>query len=83
MPNEPDRSLPELPGPVVVVSLVAAVACALAGDAHASGTPMDPIVDKPELAARVAAVIERIRQAEPTILRDLPPDLRMAQWRND
>jgi hypothetical protein len=44
---------------------------------------MDPIVDKPELAARVAAVIERIRQAEPTILRDLPPDLRMAQWRND
>jgi hypothetical protein len=82
MPNEPNRSLPEFQGPVVV-SLVAAVACALAGEAYASGNPIDPSADKPELAARVAAVIERVRQAEPTILRNLMPNLRIVQWRND
>jgi hypothetical protein len=82
MPNEPDRSLPGFQRPVVV-SLVAAVACALAGEAWASGSPIDPSVGKPELAARVATVVERIRKAEPTILRNLPIDLRIAQWRND
>jgi hypothetical protein len=82
MPNEPDRSLPEFQRPVVV-SLVAAVACALAGGAYASGASIDLSADKPELSARVATVVERIRQAEPTILRDLPADTRIAQWRND
>jgi hypothetical protein len=82
MPNEPDRSLPEFQGPAVV-SLVAAVACALAGEAYASGIPIAPSLDKPELAVRVATVVERIRNAEPTILSNLPPNLRIAQWRND
>jgi hypothetical protein len=82
MPNEPDRILPEFQRPVVV-SLVAAVACALAGEAWASGSPATPSVGKPELAARAATVVERIRKAEPTVLRNLPVDLRIAQWRND
>jgi hypothetical protein len=81
MPNDPNRSLPEVPG-TVVFSLVAAVTCALAGEAYASGTPIDPSADKPELALRVATLIERVRQAEPTILRNLMPNLRIVQWRN-
>jgi hypothetical protein len=82
MPNEPNRSLPELHRPAVV-SLIAAVACALTGKAYASGTPIDTNADKLGLAARVATVIERVRQAEPTILHNLPPNLRIVQWRND
>jgi hypothetical protein len=34
------------------------------------------------LSARVAAIVERIRLLEPTLLRDLPPEAKIAQWRN-
>jgi hypothetical protein len=65
-----------------VVSLVAAVACALTDDALAglpsarSGTP------ELELPARVAAIVERVRLADPTLIPALPRDTKIAQWRN-
>jgi hypothetical protein len=34
------------------------------------------------LAARVAAIAERVRSAEPTLVRELPPEVKIAQWRN-
>jgi hypothetical protein len=34
------------------------------------------------LAARVATIAERIRSAEPTLVRELPPEVKIAQWRN-
>jgi hypothetical protein len=54
----------------------------LAGDALARQSPVEPSVAEPELAARVAAVAERIRSAEPTLVRELPPEVKIAQWRN-
>jgi hypothetical protein len=68
-------------GPTVV-SLVAALTCAFASDASASRSSVPARVDSDHLAARVAAIVERIRQVEPTLIRDLPPDSKVAQWRN-
>jgi hypothetical protein len=65
-----------------VVTVVAAVACALAYDASANRLPVEPSAGDQELSARVAAIIERIRVREPTLLRDLPPEAKIAQWRN-
>jgi hypothetical protein len=65
-----------------VVTLVAAVACALASDACASRLPVEPSAGEQELSARVAAIVERIRLGEPTLPRDLPPEAKIAQWRN-
>ena len=65
-----------------VVTLVSAVACALACDARASRLPVEPSAGDQELSARVAAIVERIRLREPTLLRDLPPEATIAQWRN-
>ena len=65
-----------------IASLVAVVACALAGDALARQSPAEPAVAEPELAARVAALAERIRIVEPTLVRELPPEVKIAQWRN-
>ena len=64
------------------VSLVAVVACVLAGPAHASQLPADPGADAQELSARIAIIVERIRLGEPTLVRDLPPEAKVAQWRN-
>jgi hypothetical protein len=64
-----------------VVTVVAAVACALAY-ASANRLPVEPSAGDQELSARVAAIIERIRVREPTLLRDLPPEAKIAQWRN-
>jgi hypothetical protein len=65
-----------------VITVVAAVACALACDANASRLPVEPSAGDQELSARVAAIVERIRLLEPTLLRDLPPEAKIAQWRN-
>jgi hypothetical protein len=54
----------------------------LAGDALARQSPAEPAVAEQELAARVAAIAERVRSAEPTLVRDLPPEVKIAQWRN-
>jgi hypothetical protein len=64
-----------------VVTVVAAVACALACDARASRLPVEPSAGD-QLSARVAAIVERIRLREPRLLRDLPPEAKIAQWRN-
>jgi hypothetical protein len=66
----------------VVASLVAAVTCALASDALASRLPPDRCISGQELSARVAAIVEHIRLANPTLVRDLPPQKKIAQWRN-
>jgi hypothetical protein len=63
-------------------AVVAAVACAFACDANASRLPVEPNAGDQELSARVAAIVERIRLLEPTLLRDLPPEAKIAQWRN-
>jgi hypothetical protein len=34
------------------------------------------------LSARVSAIAERIRLLEPRLLRDLPPEVKIVQWRN-
>jgi len=81
MPNPHDRKPPVAHG-VAIASLVAVVACALAGDALARQSPAEATVAEPELAARVAAIAERIRSAEPTLVRELPPEVKIAQWRN-
>ena len=65
-----------------VVSLAAVITCALATEAFARHTPNPPRVSENELSARVAAIVERIRLLSPTLVGDLPPDLRIAQWRN-
>jgi hypothetical protein len=64
------------------VSLVAAVACALAGDASASRSQPEHTEGKRELAARIDAVAEKLRSADPTLQRKLPPSAQIAQWRN-
>ena len=64
------------------VSLVAVVACALAGDASASRSQPEQTGGKRDLAARIDAVAEKLRSADPTLQRKLPPAARLAQWRN-
>jgi hypothetical protein len=81
MSNPHDRKPPVAHG-AAIASLVAVVACALAGDALARQSPAEPTVAEPELAARVAAIAERIRSAEPRLVRELPPEVKIAQWRN-
>ena len=66
----------------VVASLVAAVTCALASDALASRLPVDRCTGEQELSARVAAIVERVRLVNPALVRDLPPEKKIAQWRN-
>jgi hypothetical protein len=66
----------------VVVSLVAAVACALATDTHASRLETNANVGEQELTTRVARIVERIEAGDPALVRDLPPENKIAQWRN-
>ncbi len=81
MSNEIDRR-PPLGNGTIVASLVAAVACVLANDALASRSSAEPGVGEQQLSTRVATIVERIRLVDPTLLRDLPPDKKIAQWRN-
>ena len=77
-----DQHRPHLRHGPTVVSLVAALTCAFASDASASRTSVAARVDNEQLADRVAAIVEQIRLSEPTLIRDLPPDAKIAQWRN-
>jgi len=65
-----------------IASLVAVVACALASDAIARQPPAEPSAGEQTLAARVGAIAERIRSGEPALARELPPEAKIAQWRN-
>lgn len=66
---------------VAAVSLVSALACAFT-DARASGVLVEPNAGHQELSARVTAIVDRIRLSKPMLLRDLPPEAKIAQWRN-
>jgi hypothetical protein len=66
----------------VIASLVGVVACALASDALARQSPAEPSVGEQTLSARVGAIAERIRSGEPALARELPPEAKIAQWRN-
>lgn len=79
MSNKPDRTPPSIQ--LAAVSLVAAVACVLAGSAHASRRPASASLDDHELSARVAAIAARVRADETRLLPHLPPEPKMA-WRN-
>jgi hypothetical protein len=81
MSNHQDRKPPAGQG-ALIASLVAVVACALAGDALARQSSAELAVAEQELAARVAAIAERIRSADPTLVRELAPEVKIAQWRN-
>jgi hypothetical protein len=81
MSNDLNRRPPLGQGPAVV-SLVAAFVCALASDALASPTPVGPCVGERGLSTRVATLVERVRLVDPTLLRDLRQDTKLAQWRN-
>jgi hypothetical protein len=63
---------------ITAVSLVAVVACALAGDALASPSKAHTGA---ELSTRIAIIAERIRLHEPARVRELPTEGRIA-WRN-
>jgi hypothetical protein len=63
--------------------LVAAVACLWASDAPANGSATEPRVAAPELPTRVATIVERVRIVDPALVRDLPADKRIVQFRND
>jgi hypothetical protein len=81
MSNTRDRK-PPLGQGTGVASLVTAVVCVLASDALASRPSVEPYVGEQALSARVAAIVERVRLADPALVRDLPPTMKMAQWRN-
>ena len=81
MSNHHDRK-PPAGHAAAIASLVGVVACALAGDALAHQSPAGASGAKPELALRVAAIAERIRSAEPTLVQRLAPEVKIAQWRN-
>ena len=66
----------------VVVSLIAAVSSVWASDALASLPTVEPRVGDQELSARVDAIVERVRLIDPALVRDLPPETKIAQWRN-
>lgn len=78
MSNKADRIPPSIQ--VAAVSLVALVACALANDARANQLPTEPGLEG-KLSTSIAAITERVRAGEPTLLPQLPPKPKMA-WRN-
>jgi hypothetical protein len=65
-----------------VMSLIAALTCALTADALATQAPIDTSVSEPELSARAGALRERVRLLNPTLLRNLPENKKIVQWRN-
>jgi len=75
----------DLPVPLqgaALVTLVSLIACALARDARSTQLAVEPRAGDQNLSARVSAIVERMRILEPTLLRDLPPEWKIAQWRN-
>jgi hypothetical protein len=80
MSEELDRKLVSVRR-AVVVSLVGVV-CALASNALASLPPAESSARERDLSARVAAIVERIRLGDPTLVPALPAESKIAQWRN-
>jgi hypothetical protein len=66
-----------------MASLVAAVACATATDSRANGSVNDPSGSEQTLRARIATIVEQVRRSDPALVKNLPPDLRIVQFRND
>ena len=64
-----------------VVSLVATLTCAFANPALAARAPSETTIEHSQLSARVAAAVERMHLAEPSLLRDTPRERNMA-WSN-
>ena len=62
------------------ISLVAAISCALAGDALASSPP--PAAKGADVSARIAALVQQINGSEPALVRDLGAGRKFVQWRN-
>jgi hypothetical protein len=71
------------PGERAAISLVAALACVLAGEASASTLAVQPGRGDQDLAVRAAAIASLVRQTQPALLQSLPPDVKLAQWRNN
>ena len=69
-------------GKATLVSLVAVIGCVLADDAVANPSQTEPAARERALPARVAAIAERLRSSDPTLLPALPPETSVAQWRN-
>jgi hypothetical protein len=66
-----------------MASLVAAVACATTADSHASGFAIEPSGSKRTLPARIATIVDHVRRSDPALVKSLPPNLRIVQFRND
>jgi len=66
----------------LTASLVAALTCAWVTDGVASQFSFDLRGEHNDFSARVSAVAEHIRSAAPTLARDVPQELKIAQWRN-
>jgi hypothetical protein len=81
MSEKLDRKLVSGRG-AVVASLIGVVACALAGDALASLPPTQSSAREGDLSTRVAAIVVRIRLGDPALVPALPPERKIAQWRN-
>jgi hypothetical protein len=82
MPKQLDRG-PQFSNATVMVSLVAAVACATAVDARANGVVIEPSGSERTLSVRIATIVEQVRRSNPALVKNLPPDLRIVQFRND
>ncbi len=65
-----------------LISIVAALACAFPGNAHAIRPPIDCGTGVGTLSARVAAVAKRIRLIESALPSDLPSDGNVALFGN-
>jgi hypothetical protein len=68
--------------PGKAASLTAIVAFALAGNVSATAPSGEPVRSERALSERVAGIAERIRLLEPILQRELPPEAKVAQWRN-
>jgi hypothetical protein len=71
---------PQFSNGTVKASLVAVVACVMATDARADLTK--PRLSARELPARIAAIVDHVRLADPAIVRDLPAEQKIVQFRN-
>jgi hypothetical protein len=54
----------------------------LSSQAHASRPESESNAAPHTLASRVATIVEWVRAGEPALLRNLPPETKMAQFRN-
>jgi hypothetical protein len=82
MPRQLDRG-PQFSNATFMASLVAAVACATPADSRASGIVIDPKGAEQTLPARIATIVEHVRRSDPALVKSLPPELRIVQFRND